>query len=160
MFDYHKDKQRYFDMQYLTARDFIIPFIESKRTIQKQDRVLEIGCAEAGVLKAFIEKELTCYGIDLSPSRIEAAKHFQQEAFGLGKLKFLSKNIYDIQLKYDLDGPFDIILLKDVIEHIPKQENFIQQLASFLNPGGVIFLVSHPGKCLLAGTSKWPSQNC
>lgn len=151
MFDYHKDKQRYFDMQYLTARDFIIPFIESKRTIQKQDRVLEIGCAEAGVLKAFIEKDLTCYGIDLSPSRIEAAKHFQQEAFGLGKLKFLSKNIYDIQLKYDLDGPFDIILLKDVIEHIPKQENFIQQLASFLNPGGVIFFGFPPWQMPFGG---------
>ena len=109
-----------------------------------------LGSAEAE-FKAFIEKELTCYGIDLSPSRIEAAKHFQQEAFGLGKLKFLSKNIYDIQLKYDLDGPFDIILLKDVIEHIPKQENFIQQLASFLNPGGVIFFGFPPWQMPFGG---------
>lgn len=151
MFEYHKDKQRYFDMQYLTARDFIIPFIEQKRPLKNQDRVLEVGCAEAGVLKAFIERDLSCYGIDLSPSRIEAAKHFQREAFGLGKLKFLSKNIYDIQLKYDLDGPFDIILLKDVIEHIPNQEKFIEQLKSFLNPGGVIFFGFPPWQMPFGG---------
>ena len=32
-FDFHKDKKRYFDIQYKTTRDFIIPFIEQKKKI-------------------------------------------------------------------------------------------------------------------------------
>ncbi len=158
MFDYHKDKIRYFEMQYLTARDFIISFIETIRPLQPQDRILEIGCAEAGVLKAFVERGLISYGIDLSPSRIEAAKHFQQEAFGLGQLKFLSKNIYDIQVQYDLDGPFDVILLKDVIEHIPHQDLFIKILKGFLKPGGVIFFGFPPWQMPFGGHQQMASS--
>ena len=60
MFDYHSDKQWYFNMQYLTARDFIIPFIQQVRSFKTVDRILEIGCAEAGVLKAFVELNLFC----------------------------------------------------------------------------------------------------
>ncbi|MBK9221077.1 MAG: methyltransferase domain-containing protein [Saprospiraceae bacterium] len=158
MFDYHADKQRYFEMQYLTARDFIIPFIKQLRSFKSEDRILEIGCAEAGVLKAFVEEHLFCFGIDLSPSRIETAKQFQQEAFDLGKIKFLSKNVYDIELLKDLGGPFDIIVLKDVIEHIPNQERFIPVLKQFLKPDGLIFFGFPPWQMPFGGHQQMSSS--
>ena len=151
MFDYHADKKRYFEMQYLTARDFIIPMLQNVRPFKSSDRILEIGCAEAGVLKAFVERDLFCYGIDLSPSRIEIAKQFQSIAFDHGKIKFISKNVYDIDVRNDLDGPFDIIILKDVIEHIPQQEQFIPVLKNYLNPEGLIFFGFPPWQMPFGG---------
>jgi 2-polyprenyl-3-methyl-5-hydroxy-6-metoxy-1,4-benzoquinol methylase len=160
MFDYHEDKRRYFDMQYLTARDFIIPFLQDVRPLQSNDRILEIGCAEAGVLKAFLEKNVFCFGIDLSPSRIEIAKQFHSDAFQNGNIKFISKNVYDINVEMDLGGKFDVIILKDVIEHIPHQEKFIPVLQQYLKPGGLIFFGFPPWQMPFGGhqqmcKSKW-----
>ena len=56
MFEFHKNKPKYFLHQYQTAKDYIVPFVERDMTLGADTRVLEIGCAEAGVLKAFVEK--------------------------------------------------------------------------------------------------------
>ena len=55
MYEFHSDKDRYFDMQYRVTREHILPFLRQYATGKKWNGVLEIGCAEAGVLKAFRE---------------------------------------------------------------------------------------------------------
>lgn len=139
MFEYHKDKDRYFEMQYLTARDFIIPFIQSSKKLTPGFRVLEIGCAEAGVLKAFLEIAAKAVGIDLNKSRIELANEYHVEAVKSGQIQFLNENIYKLRPHENGMELFDIIVLKDVIEHIPDQEKFIPYLSQFLKPDAVIF---------------------
>ncbi len=138
-------------MQYLTARDFIIPMLERCMPLHDAQRVLEIGCAEAGVLKAFLEKKLHAFGIDLNAERIRMAAAFHQEDLASGRIKFLSKNIYDIDPIKDLEGPFDVILLKDVIEHIPQQEIFIPRLEAFLKKGGLVFFGFPPWQMPFGG---------
>ena len=60
MFEFHADRKRYFDIQVLNAEKYVIPFIEEKFPIAGGMRVLEIGCGEGGVLKAFIN--IGCVG--------------------------------------------------------------------------------------------------
>ncbi len=139
MFEFHKDKERYFNFQYWTARDYIIPFLESEFDFSKKLDVLEVGCAEAGVLKAFVEKGNYCLGIELHDNRIQLAKHFQSAACESGQLEFINRDIYKIDVEKDLKTKFDLIILKDVIEHIPNQENVVPQLKKFLKPNGKIF---------------------
>ena len=139
MFEFHKNKPKYFEHQYLTARDHILPFVEQDVTLGEGTRVLEIGCAEAGVLKAFVEKGCSCVGIELRDHRVELAREFQPEAVASGQLKFIVSDIYDIDVDKDLDDRFDLIVLKDVIEHIHEQEKIMQELKRFLRPGGKIF---------------------
>ena len=55
MYSFHKDKKKYFQWQYDVAKEWVIPFIEEVGDIQPEARILEIGCAEAGVLKAFLD---------------------------------------------------------------------------------------------------------
>lgn len=136
---YHRDRDRYFQMQYLTARDHIIPFLESEIELNDQTHVLEVGCGEAGVLLAFLEKGCQCLGIELNEIRTKKARQYHAEAVEAGQISFLNKNIYDIDESQDLDQLFDLIILKDVIEHIPGHEKIIGRLADFLNPGGLIF---------------------
>ncbi len=139
MFDFHKDKQRYFNFQYWTTRDYIIPFLESEFDFSEKLDVLEVGCAEAGVLKAFLEKGNICLGIELVDGRIELAKKFLKEEYESGAVDFINRDIYKIDVDKDLKTKFDLIILKDVIEHIPNQENVIPQLKKFLKPNGKIF---------------------
>lgn len=138
MFEFHLDRKRYFDIQFLNAKSYLVPFIKQCFLIKKDTRVLEIGCGEGGVLKAFIEKGCSGIGIDLDDTRIANAENWLKEDIKAGKIKFISKDIYKLDVEVDLDGRFDIIILKDVIEHIHDQPKLIRWMKSFLKPNGVI----------------------
>ncbi len=151
MFDFHKDKARYFNMQYTNSKEYILPFIEKYVNHDKKLDILEIGCAEAGVLKAFTDKGHQCVGIELDPNRTEIAKSFMAEEMTAGKIEFMSKNIYDIDIEKDLKTKFDLIILKDVIEHIHDQAKFMSFLHKFLKPDGKIFFGFPPWQMPFGG---------
>jgi SAM-dependent methyltransferase len=163
MYEFHADKERYFDMQYRVTKEYIIPFIRQYKHDAKWSRVLEIGCAEAGVLKAFLEEGAFCTGIELSQDRIHAAERFHASALAEGNIEFVNRNIFDIDPVHDLGGKYDLVILKDVIEHIPGQLEFIAQLPLFLNEGGMIFFAFPPWQMPYGGhqqvcKSKWLSK--
>lgn len=139
MFEFHADRKRYFEIQVLNAGKYVIPFIEEKFAVKPGMRVLEIGCGEGGVLKAFIDKGCTGVGVELDEPRIDDAYKFLPEDIAAGRLRFVKKDIYKVDIEKDLGGYFDIIVLKDVIEHIHDQEKLIGWMKQFLVPGGVIF---------------------
>lgn len=139
MFEFHKDRKRYFDIQVLNAERYVIPFIEEKFPVRPGMRVLEIGCGEAGVLKAFINKGCLGVGVELEAARVEMAKEYLPEEVLSGKIKFVISDIYKVDIDREFGGRFDIIVLKDVIEHIHDQPRLIGWMKKFLNPGGVIF---------------------
>ncbi len=139
MYDFHSDKKHYFEMQYNNSRDSIIPFISPYLNLNNQTHVLEIGCAEAGVLKSFLDYGCQCVGVELSPSRVELAKEFTRAEYESGQVRFFSKNIYDVDFDTEIETKFDLVILKDVIEHIHDQERFMARLLDFLNPGGFVF---------------------
>jgi SAM-dependent methyltransferase len=139
MFEFHTDKKRYFEMQLENARHYVVPFIEKQRALKPGMRVLEIGCAEAGVLKAFIEKGCVAVGVELDEPRLVSAKEFMAVELASGKISFVSKDIYKVDIQAELNGKFDLVILKDVIEHIHGQEKLIGWMKQFLNPGGLVF---------------------
>lgn len=138
MQDIHKDKDRYFEIQYLNSQTSILPFIQEYFHPEPGKRVLEIGSAEGGVLKAFVEKGCTCVGVELSPGRVELAKGYQADAIDQGRLNFMSEDIHEVHPE-DLGGAFDLIILKDVIEHIHDQDRFMKRVSAFLKSDGIIF---------------------
>ncbi len=139
MFEFHADRKRYFDIQVLNAEQYVIPFIEEKFPISPGMRVLEIGCGEGGVLKAFVNIGCVGVGVELDIPRIDDAVKFLPEEVASGKIRFVAKDIYNVDIEKDFNGLFDIIVLKDVIEHIHDQAKLIGWMKKFLNPGGVIF---------------------
>ena len=151
MFDFHTDKKRYFEMQAQNSRSYIVPFVEKYLPVKPGMRVLEIGCAEAGVLKAFTEKGCIAVGVELDEPRLVLAREFMKEELEKGLISFVSKDIYKVNIETELKGKFDIIILKDVIEHIHNQEKLIAWMKSFLNPGGVIFFGFPPWQMPFGG---------
>jgi 2-polyprenyl-3-methyl-5-hydroxy-6-metoxy-1,4-benzoquinol methylase len=139
MFEFHFNRKRYFEIQFLNAEKYVLPFIEEKFYIKPGMRVLEIGCGEGGVLKAFINKGCEGVGVELDAPRISAASDFLPEELAAGKLRFVVKNIYEVNLETDFGGHFDIIVLKDVIEHIHEQEKLIGWMKNYLKSSGIVF---------------------
>lgn len=135
----HKNVQVRFDQQAENSASYVIPFIEETHIINAATHVMEVGCAEGGVLLPFLQRGCHCVGVDLATARVELAKDFLKEYVENGQATLLSQNIYDSDFVEKYQGAFDIIILKDVIEHVPEQHKFIPHLTRFLRPGGQIF---------------------
>jgi SAM-dependent methyltransferase len=135
----HKNAQVRFDQQVENSENYVLPFIEASHTINADTTIFEVGCAEGGVLKPFLKRGCSCVGVDLAEGRIELANNFLKEYVDKGQVAFICQNIYDADFVARYRGQFDIIILKDVIEHVPEQEQFIKHLKLFLRPGGQIF---------------------
>ena len=150
-FEFHKDKDTYIKWQYENAKNYVIPFIERYLPIQKGMRVMEIGCAEGGVLKAFTDQGCFGFGVELQESRLKIAENVFDSELKSGNVKLLSKNVYDMDLEKDIDEKFDLIILKDVIEHIFDQNKFLAYIKDFLKPQGHIFFGFPPWQMPFGG---------
>lgn len=142
MHDRHTNRERYFNEQVYTTKEYVIPFVAPVLPINTETTVLEIGCGEAGNLKPFLDLGCTCVGIDLSESKIELGKKFFEGHPHLERLTLMTDDIYDSADK--LDARFDLIILRDVIEHIHDQEKFMGYMKRFLKPGGRVFFAFPP----------------
>ncbi|RIH66011.1 class I SAM-dependent methyltransferase [Mariniphaga sediminis] len=137
----HKNKEQYFLEQALTTQKHVIPYLSGVLDVSEQTEVLEIGCGEAGNLKPFLDLGCKATGVDISCGRIELAKTFFASHPNKNNIELICEDIY----KTDLQGKtFDLIVMRDVIEHIPDQEKFMGYVKKFLKPGGKFFLAFPP----------------
>lgn len=151
MYEFHGDKRRYFEMQKLNSAEFVLPFIEKVKPLQQGMNVLEIGCGEAGVLAPFLERGCQCVGVELETDRLIYAEQFLPDFVASGQLKLIGKDIYNIDPVAEFGTIFDIIILKDVIEHIHDQQKLINEMKRYLSKGGVIFFGFPPWQMPFGG---------
>jgi SAM-dependent methyltransferase len=151
MYNFHSDSDWYFQMQKLDCEEYIIPFIEEVYSFKSTSRVLEIGCGSAGVLSAFLERGHQGVGVELNINACEEARRRLSKFVESGQLILLSKDIHSVEPETEMRGKFDIIVLKDVIEHIHGQERLMNRMKSYLNSGGVIFLGFPPWQMPFGG---------
>lgn len=134
----HQNRKKYFLEQAETTAKFVIPYIEQVIPITQNSRVLEIGCGEGGNLVPFIERKCEVVGVDINKYQVENAKVFIEEHCpDNSKVSLITENIYNVTPEQI--GTFDLIMLRDVIEHIPDQATFMKHLKMFLKPEGRVF---------------------
>jgi SAM-dependent methyltransferase len=144
----HSNRERYFVEQGLVTERYIIPYIQTVKSIDSTLVIGEIGCGEAGNMRPFLDMGCTVVGIDLSPSKIENGKLFYANHPQKENLTLIAEDIY--KLDPASVPQFDVIVLRDVIEHIPHQEQFMKRMRDFLKPGGVVFF-GFPPWCMPFG---------
>jgi 2-polyprenyl-3-methyl-5-hydroxy-6-metoxy-1,4-benzoquinol methylase len=116
---------------------------------RKNLRVLELGCGMGYLTYALHKEGYDVTGIDLSEEAIERArKQFNKDIYICG-------NILDAQVLPD--AVFDIIILLEVIEHLPDIPDFLSRLKIRLAPGGTILLTT-PNKSIYPPGTIWQTD--
>ena len=159
MFEFHIDRARYFEIQFKNAEEDVIPFITKRFDLKPGSRVLEIGCGEGGVLAAFIKQNCSVVGVELDEPRLALAGTFLKKEISDNKVHLIARDIYLVDDK-ELGGKFDLIILKDVIEHIHDQKKLLNRLHDLLLPGGAVFFGFPPWQMPFGGHQQICKNKC
>jgi 2-polyprenyl-3-methyl-5-hydroxy-6-metoxy-1,4-benzoquinol methylase len=115
-----------------------MPFINGIKEIKPGMKVLEIGCGEGGNLKPFLDAGCDVTGVDILEGKINNAKKFFANHPKKANLNLIIRDIYDTADEFR--ERFDIVFMRDVLEHIHNQEKFMSVAKNFLKPDGIFFL--------------------
>jgi SAM-dependent methyltransferase len=134
----HTQRDKYFEEQSYTTEKYVIPFINSVRQIRPGIKVLEIGCGEGGNLKPFLDAGCDVTGVDILESKIRNARLFFETHPLKANLNLVVSDIYETGSQYH--EYFDLVFMRDVLEHIHNQEKFMALAKKFLKKDGLFFL--------------------
>ena len=99
------------------------------KKINKTGRILDVGCATGFLLDEARKGGWEVYGVELSSWAVDYAKN-----------KLQLPNIIQGSLT-QADYPanfFDVVVLKDVIEHLTDPKDILEQIRRILKPAGII----------------------
>lgn len=145
----HKDRKIYFKEQIYTTQKYVIPYVRKHMEINENTRVLEIGCGEGGNLEPFLDMGCKVVGIDLNKGKIEKGRAYFDSHDRRDNIQFILRDIYKIDINEV--GKFDLIIMRDVIEHIHDQEKFMGYVKIFLKDSGKIFFGFPPWQMPFGG---------
>ncbi|NMB81619.1 MAG: methyltransferase domain-containing protein [Ignavibacteria bacterium] len=131
-------EKHFFEQKEYTEK-YLIPYFQKSIPDFHKLKVLEIGCAEGGLLDVFNSIGIEASGIEISNERIEIARSKNP------KLKIAQGDITDITLPGKIGKVFDLVILREVIEHVFNKSAAFENLSNFVKPGGYLF-VSFPPK--------------
>jgi 2-polyprenyl-3-methyl-5-hydroxy-6-metoxy-1,4-benzoquinol methylase len=151
MLKVHNDRSLYFEQQYTNTKKYIVPFIEEVYNLKQGMEVLEIGCGEGGVLKAFVDQGMTGTGVDLYEFKFKLALDYLDEYITAGRITLINNDIYAPELSEQFKNRFDLIILKDTLEHIFDQDKLIGYIRGLLKSSGMIFLAFPPWRMPYGG---------
>ncbi len=116
------------------ANRFLIPFLESHGVSVDGVAVLDIGCGDGGCTTAFAERADRCVGVDVGDFPWENTP----------KLEFLKGDILDPTVAAPLAGRFDLVLLRDVIEHIEDKAKLLEHVSAAMRGEGNVLVTFPP----------------
>lgn len=136
--DFSSWHEYYWTYQYQLATRFHIPLMESWGVRFENAKVLDVGCGDGGFTAAMADRGALCVGVEI--------KEFKRAMNGNHRLQFLVQDVTAPDAPERLGNDFDLVVLRDVIEHIPvkHKENFLRSLKRFLRPSGKIFITFPP----------------
>jgi SAM-dependent methyltransferase len=129
---------KFYEEQYWYAKEVLTKHLPIKE--YKDINILEVGSAEGGAIKYYFEQGANCWGVEISKGRNDFAIEYVNEE----KIKFIEGDICDDSFIKKLPQ-MDLILIRDVIEHIPDKLTALNNLNKLLKSDGIIFL-SYPPK--------------
>ena len=149
MHDRYLNREKYFQEQSYTTEKFVIPFINDLISITSELTIAEIGCGEGGNLKPFLDLGCEVAGIDLAENKIANARKFFENHSKYSNLTLIAQDIYKINPD-DL-VKFDLIIMRDTLEHIHDQDSFLEHFKKFIKPSGKVFLAFPPWRMPFGG---------
>lgn len=130
-------EKHYFEQINFT-NSYLIPYLDKHLPDFKSGSILEVGCAEGGFVKVLHDIGVDITGIELEQSRVDIANEKAPE------LNIKQADITDPEIVNKLGKKYDLIVMRDVIEHIPDRDAAFQNLYKLLKDGGHLFITFPP----------------
>ncbi|MGE0200600.1 MAG: class I SAM-dependent methyltransferase [Candidatus Melainabacteria bacterium] len=130
----------YFDYEVTVARGILIPWLTAQGVDIRGKRIGDFGCHQGGVLEALRQAGASGgLGIELNADVVAQSPFHQDAAFRLKAGDILALPEHPTP-----DQCFDVILLRDVLEHVPDTHSALAVAKRMLAPGGKIFISFPP----------------
>jgi SAM-dependent methyltransferase len=129
-------QEYYWTYQHTLAKKYLIPMIEAHAFPIDGKKVFEIGCGSGGVIEAFAERSGKAVGIEINA--------FDYTKLTTPRVQYITADIYDANQRGRYLDLYDIIIFRDVIEHLPKKKEVFDLCDQLLAPNGIIFITFPP----------------
>lgn len=133
----------YWKYQYKLSKEYIIPYLRQIGFEPLGKSICEVGSAEGGVLFAFAELGASnCLATDIVQSRLDAGEKIARE-FNL-QIVFKFHNILDDEIPDEWKETFDLVILRDVIEHLEEPKKALLNIKNMLRTNGLLYVTFPP----------------
>ncbi|MFQ5584693.1 MAG: class I SAM-dependent methyltransferase, partial [Calditrichia bacterium] len=137
--------ERHFYEQKKHTSSYLLPYFEKHLPDFQNFKILEIGCAEAGFLDVLYEMGIQASGLEIEPHRVELAKSKNPN------LKIIPGDITSPEICDQINDTFDLIVMRDVIEHIRDRKAAFQNINKLLEKNGYLYITFPPKYSGFAG---------
>lgn len=137
-------EKHFYEQKEFTSK-YLLPYFQKSIKNFETKKVLEIGCAEGGLLEIMEANGNYAVGIELSAERAAIAKKKNS------KLNVIVGDITDPKLPEKVNEKFDLIIIREVIEHVRNKTAAFDNLNALLNDSGYLFISFPPKRSPFAG---------
>jgi SAM-dependent methyltransferase len=129
-------KSYYWAYQNQLATRFYIPLLEEWGVPLTHNKVVDVGCGNGGFVAAFADRGAHCTGVEIRS--FDWPPH--------GGVRFVVADVTANNAKESIGDSFDLVLLRDVIEHIPldRKTSFISSLRRLGRSSARLFVTFPP----------------
>lgn len=139
--DFDSQEEYYWTYQYKLAKCYYIPLLKEFHIRIKSKKVLDIGCGVGGFTAAFADEGAShCVGIEINTQARRPNVDCRSN------LNYMVKDITTPGSVETVGTDYDLILIHDVIEHIPlnKKDSFLCALKKFCAKNTLILVAFPP----------------
>lgn len=141
--DFPGNVKYYWGYQYRLGKEILVEFLKKQNCFKPGFKVAEIGSAEGGVLASFVEAGAAeALGTDILQARLDLGKQIA-ELCNL-KIEFSNHNIITNEPIDEWKDKFDLVILRDVIEHLDDTEIALKNIKKIIKPGGFLYVTFPP----------------
>ena len=124
----------YHEYELVLARNILVPFLKQRGVSLDGKRVLDVGCGEGGTLRGLAEQySFEGLGIDQDAGMVSRCPAVRSVTFTEGDF-----------FSHSFEGPYDFIILRDVLEHCGNCGAMLDKTASLLSTGGAAYVTYTP----------------
>lgn len=132
----------YWTYQFQLAHRYLVPTLAKWGVWADGLRVLDVGCGNGGASCGLAAAGAIVDAVEIDPRRLEDARA-RAEA-GEHAVRFAVADITDPATLDGFPGPYDLVLFRDVLEHIPDRSAALRESRARLGPGGGIVVTFPP----------------
>lgn len=137
--DWETQYRRY---QKTLAENYLIPALAGWNVALDGRKLLEVGCGNGGCGAAFVGRGCRVVMMDIDERLVAIARDFNsRENIGAD---VYAGDIFDVNSPFFDHGPFDLVLFRDVIEHLERPVEALTIVREKLENDGRIFIVFPP----------------